>query len=266
MVGRLSFLAVAAFWVTMNILLWRLEFGARGGDAEVPPQLVWHKILTAPDSSSLSVYQKDERMGYCEISTGVGQQMADFDEGKPPPEGFATRAGYQLHVAGNVSIGDFTNRIKFEGRMRFGRLHKWQELTFRIITRTAVVEISSAASNQWVHLKMSSEGATVLERDLTYADLENPGAMVRLIAGNGMSDFLGLMDTSEILAGQESQHMEWEARRTRTKIGTEAVPIYQLETSILGRPIVVDVGTLGEILRVDLPDEISARIDDWNKP
>jgi hypothetical protein len=44
------------------------------------------------------------------------------------------------------------------------------------------------------------------------------------------------------------------------------VPIYRLETSVLGHPIVVDVSTLGEILRIDLPDDISARIDEWNKP
>lgn len=86
MAARLTFLAITAFWVTMNVLLWRVEFGVRGGDTPVPALLVWHKMLTAPDSSSLSVYQRGERMGYCEISTAVGQQMAAFDEGKPPPK------------------------------------------------------------------------------------------------------------------------------------------------------------------------------------
>ena len=72
MCARLTFLGITAFWVTMNVLLWRVEFGARGGDTPVPAHLVWHKILTAPDASSLSVYQKGERMGYCEFSTGRG--------------------------------------------------------------------------------------------------------------------------------------------------------------------------------------------------
>ena len=31
-------------------------------------------------------------------------------------------------------------------------------------------------------------------------------------------------------------------------------------------PSVVDVSTLGEILRIELPGEITARIDEWNKP
>ncbi|MGA2243760.1 MAG: hypothetical protein ABSH48_02075 [Verrucomicrobiota bacterium] len=257
---------MTAFWVTMNVLLWRLEFGDRGGDTQVPPQLVWHKILTAPDASSLSVYQKGERMGYCEFSTGVGQQMATFEEGKPPPEGFVAHAGYQLHMAGNVSLGDFTNRIKFDGRMRFNRFHQWEELNFRITSRTAVIEISSQATNELVHVKMTSEGATVLQRNLTFGDLQNPGAIMRLIAGNALGDFLGVLDTSEILPGDEGQALEWDARRTRVKIDTQAVPVYRLETSVLGHPIVVDVSTLGEILRIDLPDNISARIDEWSKP
>ena len=85
MTARLTFLAIAAFWVTMNVLLWRAEFGARTNDTPVPFELVWKKILTAPDESSLSVYQGRTRMGYCEFSTGVGQQMAGLDEDKVPP-------------------------------------------------------------------------------------------------------------------------------------------------------------------------------------
>ena len=263
---RLTFLGVTAFWLTMNVLLWRMEFGAQGGETEVPPQLVWHKILTAPDPSSLSVYQKGERMGYCEFSTGVGQQMAGYDEGKPPPEGFSTHAGYLLHMAGNVSLGDFTNRLKFDGRLRFNRFHQWEELYLKITSRTAIVEVSSQATNQMVHLNMSSQGATVLHRDMPFADLQNPGAVVRLITGNALGDFLGVLDSSEILPGEEPQRIEWDAWRTRVKIGTEAVPIYRLETSVLGHPVVLDISTLGEILRIDLPDNLSARIDEWSKP
>jgi len=36
----------------MELSVWRLEYGSRGGDTEVPPQLVWRKVLTAPDASS----------------------------------------------------------------------------------------------------------------------------------------------------------------------------------------------------------------------
>ncbi len=266
MYARLTFLGIAAFWVTMNVLLWRTEYGARGGDTPVPLQLVWHKILTAPDSSSLSVYQKGERTGYCEISTGVGQQMATMDEDRPPPEGFIAHANYQIHAAGNISLGDFTNRLKFDCRILFDHAHRWEELNLRIASRLTVVEIHSLATNQTVHIKMLTDGAPVLERDLPFSALQDPDEIVRALAGNVAGDFLGWFDLAGVVPGAAEQKIEWDARRTRVKLGPEAVPIYRLETSVLGHPVVVNVSTLGEIMRVDLPGDISARIDEWSKP
>jgi len=267
MIARLTFLAIVAFWLTMNGLLWRAEFGARGGDTPVPLQLVWRKILTAPDASSLSVYQNGDRMGYCEFSTGVGQQIAAFDEDKPPPEGFPTRAGYQIHLAGNIALGDFTNRLKFDGRAHFNRAHEWQELNLKITVRLAVIEIHSLATNQLVHVKFTNDGAPVMERDLTFADVQNPAALIQTLTGNFAGGFLGMIDLPGLMPDvTAAQNIGWEARRTRVKIGTEAVPVYRLETSVLGHPVTVDVSTLGEIMRIELPGDISARIDEWSKP
>jgi hypothetical protein len=266
MSARLTFLGIAAFWVTMNILLWQTEFGVHGGDTPVPLQLVWRKILTAPDASSLSVYQNGDRMGYCELQTGVGQQMATYDEDKPPPEGFVAHADYQLHVAGNVSLGDFTNRLKFDGHIFFDHAHRWQEFNLKITSRVAIIEIHSLATNQAAHVKFSNEGLPVLERDIPFSDLDDPSAIMRTMAGNISGDFLGVFDIAEILPEASPQKIEWDARRTRVKIGAEAVPVYRLETSLLGHPVIVDVSTLGEILRVQLPDDITASIDEWSKP
>jgi len=267
MLARLTFLGIAAFWLAMNAMLWRTEYGARGGDTPVPTQLVWRKILTAPDASSLSVYQKGERMGYCEVSTGVGQQMATFDEGKPPPEGFVSRSGYQLHIAGNVSMGDFTNRLKFDCRARFDRLRALDEINVKVTSRTAIIEIHSMATNQIAHIKLSNEGTLLIERDVAFADLDDPGSLFQTLTGNALPDVFGLFGFSEMLPGQGSQKIQWEARRTRVKIGSEAVPVYRVETAILGRPITIDVSTLGEILRVEIPGNISAHIDEWsNRP
>jgi hypothetical protein len=266
MTARLTFLAIVAFWLTMNAALWRTEFGARGGDTPVPLQLVWRKILTAPYASSLSVYQNGDRMGYCEFSTGVGQQMATFDEDKPPPEGFGTRAGYQIHLAGNVALGDFTNRLKFDGRVQFSTAHQWQELNLKITSRLAVVEIHSLATNQFAHVKFSNDRTTVLERDFTFADLQNPGAIIRVLTGNLADGWFGGFELPELVPAATAEKISWDARRTRVKIGTEAVPVYRLETSVLGHSVTVDVSTLGEILRVELPGAITARIDEWSKP
>ncbi len=261
---RATFLGVTAFWLVMNVWLWRTEFGERGSDTAVPLALVWKKILTAPDASSLSVYQHRERMGYCEFSTSVGQQMATLEDDKLPPENLAA-AGYQVHLAGNVAFGDFTNRFKFDGKVRFKNAHDWEDLRLRIVSRQVVLEINSAASNQLVHVRISSDGE-VLERDLTFVELQNPSALLRVFAGNYAEPLLGFMDLPSLPTANASAQPIWTAQRTRIKIGTEMVPIYRLAANLLGREIAVEVSTLGEVLRIKLPGDFTASIEDLSRP
>ncbi len=261
MTARLTFIAIAAFWVTMNVLLWHTEFGAHGGDTSIPLALVWRKILTAPDASSLSVYQNGDRMGYCEFSTSVGQQMATVDADKPPPEGLVKQAGYQIHLAGNISFGDFTNRLKFDGNVMFSTPRQWRELALRLTSRQAIIEIHSLATNQTVHLKIVTEGM-VVEHNLTFEDLHNPNNLIRTFVGNFADTLLNNLDLPDLAAAPAAQNIEWVASRTRLKLGSEFVPVYELQTVLLGRDIKVIVSTLGEVLRVELPGNIIAHIDE----
>ena len=267
MIARLTFLGIAVFWVAMNVLLWRAEYGPHGGQTPVPMDLVWRKILTAPDASSLSVYQNGERTGFCEFSTSVEQEMAKFDADKPPPEGIMARAGYQIHCSGNLSFGDFTNRMKFDGRVEFANRRDWRELNLKISTHGMTFDIHSIATNQTVRLVVTGDG-TVMERNFAFADLQNPGALVRTVSGNSAGGWLDGFDlpvppqTQAALA----QGIRWQARRDRVKIGVEPVPAYRLETRVLDYPVIVYVSTLGEILRVELPENLTATIDEWSRP
>jgi hypothetical protein len=90
--------------------------------------------------------------------------------------------------------------------------------------------------------------------------------ILRAFTGNFADALLGTMDLPDFMSGSGGQKIEWVARRTRLKIGTEFVPVYRLETSMLGRSIAVDVSTLGEILRVQMPGNVTAIIDELNKP
>ncbi|HEX7654218.1 MAG TPA: hypothetical protein VF607_11980 [Verrucomicrobiae bacterium] len=265
MKARITFLGIAVFWAVMNFFLWNREYGVRGGDTPVPFALVWRKILTAPDASSLSVYQNHERMGYAEFSTSIGQQMATLDEDKVPPEGLLKHAGYQVHLNGNVAMGDFTNRLKFDGRVMFSNVRDWQEFYLRVTSRQAVLDLHSVATNQTVHIKLVSDGFK-LERDFTFTEMQNPNTLVHALTGNLGDLFLGTIDLPDFSMPAGGQKVVWDARRTRVKVGREYLPVYRLESSVLGHPVTVDVSTIGEVLSVDLPGGITARIDDWNKP
>ena len=144
-------------------------------------------------------------------------------------------------------------------------VHEWKEIHLKLSTRTISVEIHSIATNQTVHVKISSEG-NVIERNLAFADLKRPNLLIDALTGGSGNTALESFDLPDFNALSSAQHLEWTACRTRVKIGSEYVPIYRLETTILGHPLVLDIGTLGEILRVKLPGEINAQIDEWTKP
>jgi len=265
MMARGIFFFITAFWITMNVLLWRAEYGAHGPGIPIPVDLVWRKILTAPDASALSVYQDGRRSGFCEFSTSVEQEMAKLDEDSPPPEGVAARAGYQIRLDGNVGLGDFTNRVRFDGRLKFSSARDWRELNLKISMRGATMEIHSSATNQIANLKITSDGA-VIERDIPVADLQNPNALLRSFTGDLGGGLLGGFGLPVIPpTAALAQNLHWEARRDRLKIGREMVSAYRLETQLLQNKIVIYASTLGEILRVELPGGIIATLDEWNK-
>jgi len=264
MIPRVTLLSITAFWVAMNVLLWRSEYGSRGSGIPVPVDLVWRKILTAPDASSLTVYQDGQKTGFCMFSTSVEQAMALLDEDKPPPEGIVTRAGYQIRFDGNVSVGEFTNRLIFNGRVQFSSSRAWRELNLKLSSHAAVVEIHSIATNQTVHLKINSDGVAI-ERDFTFADLQNPNTLLRTFAGDFGGGLLGNLDlptipqTPATLAG----NLRWEAHHDRLMVGREPVSAYRLETRVLDHPVVIYISTLGEILRVELPGGVTASLDQF---
>jgi hypothetical protein len=265
MTARIFFIGIAVFWVVMNALLWRQEFTGHADDVPVPAKLVWHKILTAPDSSTMTIFQGQNRIGYCELTTSVEQQMAILDEDKVPPEGITKRSGYQIHLAGNFAFEDPANRIKFDGRVAFISASQWSEINLKITTRTTSVEIRSSATNQSVHLKLTGESLT-LERDLTPEEMKNPATLLGLFGGDLAENLLGGLDPQELMPSTNPHPIEWQASLTRVKFGLEYIPVFQLSTTALERTCTIDVSTLGEILRVRLPGGITAAIDEWNKP
>jgi len=268
MIPRGAFILVAAFWVAMNVLLWRAEYGSRSSGIPVPLDLVCRKILTAPDASSLSVYQDGQKMGFCEFSTSIQQEMANLDEDDPPPESLVASAGYQIRLTGNVALGDFTNRVKFDGHVKFSPRREWRELDLKFSTHYAAIEIHSLSTNQTVSVQITNFDSSSFSRVFTFADLQNPNTLLRMLGENsdgGIWHGLNPPALPPPTAGL-AQGIPWEARRVRLMMGREAVSVYRLETRVLGQPIVIYISTLGEILRVDLPGGITATLDEWSKP
>jgi len=267
MISRLTFLVIAVFWIAMNVLLWRAEYVSHGAGVRVPAALVWQKILTAPDISSLTVFQDGQRVGFCEFSTSIEQEMATLDEGKPIPETINTRAGYQIRFNGNVGLGDFTNRLTFNGLVKFSHRREWRELNLKVSSHFATAEVHSLVDEQNVQLTLTSDDISTV-RVFSFDDLKDPNALWRAFAGNlggGWADDLDLPAVLQTPA-VSAPDIRWQAHLDRLAIGRELVPAYRLDTRVLDHPIVIYASTLGEILRVELPGGVIASFDQPGNP
>src|SRR5215467_2238473 len=102
MISRVILMLLAAFWLTMNVLLWRVEYGKnRSLGSPVPAAVVWKKILTAPDTSSLTILHHGKRVGFCQRADRMGEALSRMKEEDSEPEGMVERvAGYRIQVEG----------------------------------------------------------------------------------------------------------------------------------------------------------------------
>src|SRR5215204_6122821 len=126
------FIAVSAFFATMNVLLWRSEFASsRRFGAPIPPAVVWEKLLTSPDNSFLEIRHRGSKIGRAHWVATINESaplMAETEElfeDEPPPEGMVrTVTGYTLDFDGNVSVDELT-RLRFSVTLRFGTNQDW---------------------------------------------------------------------------------------------------------------------------------------------
>src|SRR5207245_7025096 len=111
---------------------------------------------------------------------------------------------------------------------------------------------------------ISDEGDGRTQRTIRFADLQNPQKVLAEL-GNpalpGIAAAMGLgLPTAP--AATVSLGLEWEASNDQLEIGHTQMRVYRLEARLLGRfRAVILVSLEGEILRVELPDDIVITYD-----
>jgi hypothetical protein len=251
----------------MNVWLWRSEFsGGRQAGSPVPVATVWQKVLTAPDDSTLEIHRQGKRIGRCRWAPNVGGEVATGKTGGAAtrPEGMVKRTtGYTIDIAdGNLALQRPSPLLRFNLHARFAADHSWQELLLQGILRPASYELRASAVNEKVSFKIEDENGK-FERSYSFAELRNPQAMLRDLAGDspllGNTALLGALGGPVMLPDLKSLSLglNWEARNDWVKFGGSQARVYRLQARILDRSrIVVMVSRSGEILRVELPDDI----------
>jgi hypothetical protein len=262
MFSRISFLLITLFWLTMTYLLWRSEYvGQNQVGSVVPVELVWRKILTAPDNSSLQMLHKGVKVGYCRWASSIGQELAT---GKiladdTPPDGMVPRmTGYRLDLEGNVALENMTGRLGFDFDVRLATNNVWQDFSLLIKLQKARWEVHSHASEQTVRLLMDDRSdGTREERIFKFSELENPQALLQEFDVPAPLGLLGSLSPLPSATSGASlvPGLVWKARNDWVAMGHTSVRAYRLEAALFDRyRMLIIVSRVGEILRVELPD------------
>jgi hypothetical protein len=265
MFARLTLILVTLFWVTMNVLLWRSEFGpGKYAGSPLPPTVVWQKILTAPDNSSLNIMHHGVRIGNCQWSAAVGQNgsASKLLLNDDPPDAMVDRPLiYRIDCEGTVMLGEPAIPLGFALNLEFDTNHVWQEFRLRLNSRPNRMELRARASEGTIHLQTEGDGGRV-ERWIQSSDLLNPQALARDLdlptsLSLGVLSGLGLSSHSSTNSPL-SLGLTWEARSDWVTIAHTPVRAYRLHAPLLDHyHVVVIVSRVGEILRVELPGEVS---------
>ena len=260
---RVTFAAICLFFVTMNVLLWRSEFAGQDRGSELPVGVVWEKILSAPDDSNLEIMHKGQKLGSFRWSASAGETAATGKAQKLEelPDGQIRKiSGYTVEIAdGMLFMDDKARRLRFRLEAKFSAEHLWREVTITAIHKPTIVEISATSAEEALRFKVRDDGE-IIDRKFTFAELREPEKMlqslgdsmqVRLLAA-ALGGSLGFTPGKNFTLG-----LKWEARNDTLQLGNSRLRIYRLSARLLDRyQIVVIVSRVGEILRVELPDDL----------
>lgn len=269
MSNRIIFITITAFWVVMNVLLWREE--SRGGtSSQIPFQTVAQRLLESADTSTLQIRQRGASIGQFRWTPAVLHDAASatnqlVDEGM-----VLNRTGYAVDFDVNLLSGAAGLRGRGSGHLEFNADRSWRSLEFRFTEKPMTYEFSLGATNAQLNLHVR-QGTDVIFNQVF--PLNDPALLVSTLDGalggfglltpgllSGLGIFAGADRTNQTAAALPPNVFQWEARTAELRISQQKVRAYQITLRLLNRyQADVWVGRDGRVLRADLPEGIELR-------
>ena len=170
---------------------------------------------------------------------------------------------------GRLDLGETRKRIRFTMSSTFTTNHQWQAFNVQIIQRPMSLDVGASATNQTLSVSFR-DGDETVQRSFTFAQLRDPMKLLQEVVGPVP---LGLL-TGGLLGGlteggaapslvalpalqKLSLGLQWDSRQDWLKIGSAKLRCYRLHTRLLEKQqVTVYISRVGEILRVELPNDI----------
>jgi hypothetical protein len=254
--SRVCLLGVTLFWVTMNVLLWRAEFGAaRHGGAPVALSVVLEKILTAPDSSTLEVIHQGQRVGFIHWYPDPGEEpsaVQPLTSGYVPEGMVQSPRGYVLRLDGQMHVEPWETRLRWVVELKLAPDRVWRELKVQAGTRFDELDLRADAVQKVVRWRVGL-GNPAQERSLRFDELEDPRRLLQELGGPlalvWLPSLAPLARPGNVIDG-----LRWEARNDWFRIGHSQIRAYRIQLRWSDRvEATLRVNRVGEILQLDLP-------------
>ncbi|MFL3666788.1 MAG: hypothetical protein ACJ06V_09445, partial [Verrucomicrobiota bacterium] len=148
---RLVFPVILLFWLAMNVLLWRAEYGDTDRGSRVSNDVVLNKIFNAPDASNLRVSQNGTLLGF--VHWEIIPDEVYFSGTNQPVGRVESIKGYTLALDGRIQIETLKTKLRFTLRSILGADLGWQNVSTTIDLPPSSWEFAAAATNQVLSVK-----------------------------------------------------------------------------------------------------------------
>ncbi|MEE2947530.1 MAG: hypothetical protein VX392_04360 [Verrucomicrobiota bacterium] len=256
---RLVFPVILLFWLVMNVLLWRAEYGDTGRGSRVSSDVVIDKIFNAPDASSLQVFQNGRSLGF--IRWEIIPDEVYFGGTNQPVGRVESIRGYTVALDGRLDVEPLQRKLRFNLRSTLDAAFDWQIVHATINLPPSSWDVTALATNQMLTVK--HEGALgQWERTTQLGQLRDPATALESFGGPLVVSLLKPLLPGNLVLGQMPARppalgLEWVAYNDAIRLGSTRVRIYRIEAKLPGdRPITVFVSRVGEILQVKMPGQL----------
>jgi hypothetical protein len=244
----------------MSYLLWKSEIRGRFQPGnEVPVELVWEKILTSPDNSNMEIRRRGKRIGYLRWSASIGEEITTGKRTElDAPVGMVRQlTSYTIDADGGFTGLDNSQNFKFFTSVKFATNFSWQEFSVRLNQRPFTAEVRGIDAEKIARFRLS-DTVNEWEQEVPLEDLKNPKKLAVKFGGPLVGNAVGmLMEEGVSKAQRTASALKWQAQNDWLVVGYAQFRVYRLRAQIAeNQEVVVYVSRVGEIMKVELPNEV----------
>jgi hypothetical protein len=164
---------------------------------------------------------------------------------------------YRLDFDGSFSL-DALTRVRFFCGLTLDTNQDWQVFSVKFTVKPESWEVRASAPQRTLRF-ITEDDEGHKEQSFSFDDLQDPEKLARAIGGPALPGTLAALGIplKQARPSSVALGLKWEARNDWIRVGRNPIRVYRLEARFFDRyKAVLLVSPVGEILRMELPDEI----------